>query len=624
VKLAEHKETHEMRAIKIIAKEKLSSKADVEATKEECKLLLEHGQHPNIARLYEVYISADAVSMVMELVDGGDLFDGIINGVDDPNREGKLSEKFAATVVHRSCDALAFLHKKGVAHRDIKPENIMLKKDMDVNGELIKLADFGFAKLYGNQDQTMSTTCGTPEYVAPEVLKQKGYGSACDIWSMGVVLYIMLCGYAPFHNDNVQRLFQVIMRGRISFPDREWAGISETAKDLVRKMLTVDPATRITARGVLEHPWIMNNVTPGPETPDTADDSPLPIAVENMRSFSAKRKFKAIVRKQIFLHSLQGAVAASTADGTLERTVTEKIASAVSANAADGEHPDPAEYISGVHSAISELGPEVISVVSVRQTFNEDASNQVCADTGRRLAPTDTWVNPALGVFVSGIAAAAHESCGLEAFQMGEHDFTPEQIARVSTRGNAAQNANFEALPSAAEYKAAALSQGMDGLAQYVKAKYVDKAFCLGGTGSMYGGAEPSPAPETDDFESTLRVLVRRGENLKKMDYFPFTSDPYVVMKCGTGSPEKHTKVISNNVNPVWNEELAFNNIAGDARISLACWDQDLGVSDDPMGVWNADKTVAELCPERGVAVEIAAVLTEVSHGTIHITLTWG
>ena len=101
VKLAEHKVTHEMRAIKIIAKEKLSSKADVEATKEECKLLLQYGQHPNIARLYEVYITPDALAMVMELVDGGDLFDGIINGVDDPNREGKLSENFAATVVQR-------------------------------------------------------------------------------------------------------------------------------------------------------------------------------------------------------------------------------------------------------------------------------------------------------------------------------------------------------------------------------------------------------------------------------------------------------------------------------------------------------------------------------------------
>jgi hypothetical protein len=341
-----------------------------------------------------------------------------------------------------------------------------------------------------------------------------------------------------------------------------------------------------------------------------------------MRSFSAKRKFKAIVRKQMFLHKLQGAIAESTADGTLESAVTEQVASAIAAEHPDLD-PDPAEYISGVHGAISEHGLEVISVVSVRQTFNEDSNNQACADTGRRLVPTDTWVNPSLGVFISGIAAEAHQSCGLEAFQMDEYDFTPEQIARVTTHGNAAQNANFEALTTAAECKAAALSQGIDGITQYVKAKYVDKVFCLGGTGSL-GGAEPSPAPETADFESTLRVLVRRGENLKKMDYFPFTSDPYVVMKCGEGSHEKHTKVISNNVNPVWDEELAFNNVAGDARITLACWDQDLGVSDDPMGVWNADKTVAELCPERGVGVEIAAVLTEVSHGTIHMTLTWG
>ena len=661
VKLAEHKVTHEMRAIKIIAKEKLSSKADVEATKEECKLLLQYGQHPNIARLYEVYVTPDALAMVMELVDGGDLFDGIINGVDDPNREGKLSENFAATVVQRSCDALAFLHKKGVAHRDIKPENIMLKKDMDVNGELIKLADFGFAKLYGNKDQTMSTTCGTPEYVAPEVLKQKGYGSECDIWSMGVVLYIMLCGYAPFHNDNVQKLFQLIMRGRIVFPEREWAGISEEAKDLVRKMLTVEPAQRITARAVLEHPWITKNVTPGPETPETADTSSLHYAVENIRSFSAKRKFKAIVRKQMFLQMVAGAVAESAADGTLERTVTQQVAAAI-APAADGEHPiDPAEYVSSVHGAISEHGPEVIAVVSVRQTFNEVATNQVCADTGRRLSPAgtiptiptltmfgkyhrcsfqlalnrrrlshastlsaDTWVNPAVGVFISGIAAAAHRECGLEVLQMGAQDFTPEQIARVSTHGNAAQNSIFEALASAAEFKASALSEGAEAVTKYVKAKYVEKAFCLGGSGTIGDGAEPSPAPEIADFETTLRVLVRRGENLKKMDYFPFTSDPYVVVKCGEGSPEKSTKVISNNVNPVWNEELAFNNIAGDARISLACWDQDLGVSDDPMGVWTADKTVAELCAERGVGVEIAATLADVSRGIIHMTITWG
>lgn len=605
-----------------IAKAKLSNQADVEATKEECQLLLKYGQHPNIARLYEVYISPHALSMVMELVDGGDLFDGIIEGCDDPNVEGKLSEMFSATVVQRSCDALAFLHKKGVAHRDIKPENIMLKKDLDVNGELVKLADFGFAKLYGSQDKTMSTTCGTPEYVAPEVLKQKGYGSECDIWSLGVVLYIMLCGYAPFHHDQVQRLFQMIMRGRIAFPDREWSGVSAEAKDLVQRMLQVDPAQRITARGVLEHSWIVRNVTPGPEMPETAIHEEMPGAVENMRSYNGKRRFKAVVRKQIFVQALQGAVAESTADGTLESSLTEKVAAAMAADDTEAHPIDPAEYVSGVHEAISEVGPEVVSLISVRQSYNEDPANQVCADTGRRLHPTDTWVNVNFGVFISGVVAVAHTDCGFEVWQMGVQDFTPEQIARVSTHGNAKQNSIFEALPEAAGIKAGAFSGGTDGVRRYVKAKYVDKSFCIGGSASLGDGAEPEP--ELTDFETTLRIEVRRGENLKKMDYFPYTSDPYVVVKCGEGCPEKHTKVISNNLNPVWNEELAFNNISGGAKVSLACWDQDLGSKDDPMGQWIADKTIAELCPERGTPVEVAASLVDVSHGIIHITLTWG
>jgi calcium/calmodulin-dependent protein kinase I len=620
VKLAENKATREMRAIKIIAKSKLNNSADAKALKQECELLLKYGVHPNIAQLYEVYISPSAVSMVMELVDGGDLFDGIIQAP-----AGHLTELFAATVVERSCKALAFLHKRGIAHRDIKPENIMLKKDLDVNGELIKLADFGFARLYDTQGATMSTTCGTPEYVAPEVLKQKGYGCECDVWSMGVVLYIMLCGYAPFHNDNVQRLFQQIMRGRISFPDAEWAGISPDAKELVQAMLKVDPATRITARAVLENSWIKKNVTAGPETPETAVTEPLAASIENMRSFSGKRKFKAIVRKQMFLHAVQGAVAESSADGTLESSVTEKVAAAMSGGGADGEHPiDPSEYVSGVHEAISEHGDGVVSIVSVRQAFAANASNQVCADTGARLHPSDTWVSPSRGVFISSLAASAHQTCGLDVLQMGHADFTPEQIARVSTHGNEAQNAIFEALPTAGEAKAAAFSGGAEGITEYVKAKYVDKNFCLGGSGSLHGVAEPAPAPETADFESTLRVLVRRGENLKKMDYFPYTSDPYCVLKCGEGCAEKHTKVIANNLNPVWDEELAFNNISADAHLSLTCWDQDLGFSDDPLGVWTSDKPISELCAERGVPVEVAAVLTEVSHGIIHFTVTWG
>ena len=287
-----------MRAIKIIAKAKLQSDKDEEALKQECQILLRYGIHPNICRLYEVYNSGTTIAMVMELVDGGDLFDGI---VDAP--AGHLSEQFAATVLHRTCSALGFLHKHGIAHRDIKPENLMLSKDMDVGGTLIKLADFGFATMYDTERATLNTTCGTPEYVAPEVLKQHGYGCECDVWSIGIVTYIMLCGYAPFHHDNVQRLFRMVMAGQFHFPAsvshfrrpppficgyyarhqgvhklgtalirlQEWDCISTEAKELLRKMLKVDPAERVTAKQILADPWIIRNVDSAPGEEPTVD-----------------------------------------------------------------------------------------------------------------------------------------------------------------------------------------------------------------------------------------------------------------------------------------------------------------------------------------------------------------
>ena len=231
---------------------------DVQSLVQECAILKDISDHPNIVKLHEVYHVAggNKLNMVMDVVRGGTLFEAI---VDSPAEY--LTERFTARIMAGCCSALAFMHKKGIAHRDIKPENIMLlpKADRD-RGDFVELCDFGFARLFDEAAGMMMSTCGTPEYVAPEVLKHTGYSASCDVWSMGVVLYVMLSGYTPFYSDNTSKLFKQIMNGKFQMPASEWGAISDDAKDLVRQMLTVDPHKRITAKGSLQHPWIVKNL----------------------------------------------------------------------------------------------------------------------------------------------------------------------------------------------------------------------------------------------------------------------------------------------------------------------------------------------------------------------------
>jgi serine/threonine protein kinase len=617
VKLAQSKASKEMRAIKIIAKEKLQSDKDEEALKQECQILLKYGIHPNICRLYEVYHTPKTVAMVMELVDGGDLFDGIVEAP-----QGRLTEKFAATVLHRSCSALAFLHKYGVAHRDIKPENLMLMKDLDVDGVLIKLADFGFARLYDSHSATMSTTCGTPEYVAPEVLKQIGYGCECDVWSMGIVTYIMLCGYAPFHHENVQRLFRLVMRGQFTFPQAEWAGISQQAKALIKKMLTVNPAERISAKAILNDAWIHQNVT---KNELIACEDPLEHVTPNLARFNAKRKFKAVVRSQMF----QSRISASIMERTTTVKVAEQIGIPVEAMAS------VTEYMTSVEAAVQRADVEGggqldVQMHSMQHAFRADEANRLCADTGVRLTTGSTHVSPKHGVFVSADVAAAHAAVGTcKPRPLSSDEWTPAEIARVVAHGNAKQNRHFEALAEQAAAAKASINNAAE-LEAFVRAKYVDKVFFAGASGVATAVAptvaepEPEAAVEPPAASGQLRVQVVRGENLKKMDFFPFTSDPYVRLGIGESMPEPaktmQTRYISNDLNPQWNDDevFVFRNVKPEHRLCLECWDHDLG-DDDFMGSWKSAPMSTyseEPCP-------LAAELARVSHGTIHLTIAY-
>lgn len=246
VRLGENRETHEQVAIKIIEKKNITTENAIKNLNREIQILT-RVEHPNIVVLKDLYDTGDRFLFVMELVTGGELFDRIIE-------KGSYSEDDARILVKQILQGVAYLHSQGIAHRDLKPENLLLKtKDSDFD---VKIADFGLSSFVDSQK--MMTACGTPAYVAPEVLSSGGggYDKEVDMWSIGVITYILLCGFAPFHGDTVKELLRVVVRGQFSFPSPYWDPISPQAKDFISKLLAKTPAERLTASQALQHVWL--------------------------------------------------------------------------------------------------------------------------------------------------------------------------------------------------------------------------------------------------------------------------------------------------------------------------------------------------------------------------------
>jgi calcium/calmodulin-dependent protein kinase I len=208
--------------------------------------ILKQVQHPNVIVLKETVDTKNCLFIVTELVTGGELFDKIVE-------LGSYTEDNAATVIRKMVSAIDYLHGKGIVHRDLKPENLLLKDNTDITE--IKIADFGLSKIVSSQVM-MQTACGTPGYVAPEILQTKGYEKEVDLWSIGVITYILLCGFPPFYNDNIAELFEQIMKAEYDFPHEYWDSISKEAKDFVSKLLVADPQKRMTSLQALAHPWL--------------------------------------------------------------------------------------------------------------------------------------------------------------------------------------------------------------------------------------------------------------------------------------------------------------------------------------------------------------------------------
>uniref|UniRef100_A0A7S2U0C5 Protein kinase domain-containing protein n=1 Tax=Lotharella oceanica TaxID=641309 RepID=A0A7S2U0C5_9EUKA len=246
VKRAVRKKDGKELAVKIIKKAKLGQK-ELQIVHDEVKIM-DKINHPHCVKLEEIFETNKKLYLVMEKLSGGELFDRIV-------AKGSYSEKEASILIRSVAIALAYLHKIGIVHRDLKPENLIYADKSQESP--IKITDFGLAKLKLAQgDGMMTTACGTPGYVAPEVLKKEKYNEAVDIWSLGVILYILLCGFPPFYHEKTQKLYQQIKSGSYDFPEKYWKDITPEAKELIRRMLTVDPAKRITIPQILQHPWI--------------------------------------------------------------------------------------------------------------------------------------------------------------------------------------------------------------------------------------------------------------------------------------------------------------------------------------------------------------------------------
>ncbi|KAL6841097.1 hypothetical protein ACP4OV_029066 [Aristida adscensionis] len=276
--LVTHKGKGSRYACKSIAKRGLESEADMEDLRREEEIMHHLAEHSSVVQLRVAYEDRDSVNLVMELCEGGELLDRLV-------QRRHYSERAAAALFRDVVSVVDGCHSMGVMHRDIKPENFLFLNQSEDSP--LKLTDFG-QSVYFSPGQQFTELVGTPYYVAPEVLKRR-YGAEADIWSAGIILYMLLSGAPPFAGTD-REIFRAIKKGHIDFSSDPWPSISKSAKDLVKKMLRQDPKERLTAAEILRHPWITEN--------GEAPDKPLDLTViHRMKRFSAMNKLKKVALK---------------------------------------------------------------------------------------------------------------------------------------------------------------------------------------------------------------------------------------------------------------------------------------------------------------------------------------
>jgi len=241
------KENGQRFAVKIIKKTGLCSKQKERIYME--VYLLYTMNHPNIIKLYQFFDEKKHFYIVTELMCGGDLFHRIVQKV-------HFDEKTTRSLTRNLFSAIEHMHSRDIVHRDVKPENLLLCNAFDDSS--IKIADFGFAREI-HQGVMLNRLCGSSQYLSPEILKGENYGKTVDMWSCGVVIFTLLCGYTPFHHEHTEHVYHKIRNGAFEFDAKYWSNISAEAKDLICQLLTVEADKRITIQEAFNHPWFQTD-----------------------------------------------------------------------------------------------------------------------------------------------------------------------------------------------------------------------------------------------------------------------------------------------------------------------------------------------------------------------------
>jgi len=305
-----NKFTKKTRAMKQIGKKQMK-----DASLQQEIAIMKMMDHPNIIKLYESFEDQRNIYLVMELCTGGELFDRIIE-------LGVFTEAQAAIVMQHIFRAMYYMHENKVCHRDLKPENFLFTSKEPLEKCALKIIDFGLACVF-KQGQMLTTKAGTPYYVAPQVLAGK-YDQASDLWSCGVIMFVVLCGYPPFYGDNDAEVLSKVKLGSFTFNTADWKNVSEDAKDLIHKLLKMNPQHRYTAEQSLKHDWIKLKAP-------NAQDVPLQSGlVDNLKGFRSGNKLKKaalqVIASQLSdsqIKGLKDTFMALDADGDGQLTATE-------------------------------------------------------------------------------------------------------------------------------------------------------------------------------------------------------------------------------------------------------------------------------------------------------------
>ncbi|KAK9464517.1 calmodulin-binding protein kinase [Lipomyces arxii] len=253
VKEVVHIETGQKFAAKIISKKLMAGREKLVRNEIQVLKKISAG-HPNILTLVDFFETSNSLYLITDIAYGGELFDRICS-------KGSYYESDAVDLVRSITSAVAYLHSHDIVHRDLKPENLLFRTEDD-NSDLL-IADFGLSRIIDTQNvNSLSTSCGTPGYMAPEIVKKTGHGTSVDVWAIGVITYFLLCGYTPFDRETNAEEMEAVLNGEYDFePDEYWGDISNNAEDFISKCLVVDPESRITAIQCLCHPFLQGSTT---------------------------------------------------------------------------------------------------------------------------------------------------------------------------------------------------------------------------------------------------------------------------------------------------------------------------------------------------------------------------